>query len=92
MPHESELLIKQLCANTLELLNRYWKQAELLSANTAELRIAITHSVTPGTKGGYDAASTVSFGKRIKDQVKHNVNPDQTEMDLHPKAKAVSRR
>ena len=77
---ESELLISQLCANTLEILNRYWKQAELLSTGEDELKIGITHSIKIAPKGGFNTESSISFGKRVKDTVKHTIDPNQTEM------------
>lgn len=93
--NDSETLIAQLCANTLEILNLYWKQAETLALGTDELKVTIVHSVKSSPKGGFDAESTISFGKRIKGSVKHTFDPDQAEMPLDipearvPKAKRL---
>jgi hypothetical protein len=77
---ESKFLIDQLSANTTELLNLYWKQAETLALGTDELKVGIIHSIKAAPKGGFAAKSTLSFGRRVKAAVEHVVDPDQGKM------------
>jgi hypothetical protein len=91
---DSEILIAQLCANTQEILGLYWKQAEALALGSGELKVAIVHTVTSSLKGGFDAESTISFGKLIKGSVRHTFYPCQTEMpfvDITPKPAKAKR-
>ena len=84
---ENRLLIDQLAANTVELLNQHWKQAETLALGTDELKIGVIHSIRIAPEGGYSAESTIGFGRRIKASVKHIVNPDQMEIPLEKEVK-----
>jgi hypothetical protein len=86
--NESKLLIDQLAANTVELLNLHWRQAETLAIGSDELRIGIIHSIKPAPEGGFATESIINFGRRIKASVKHTVNPDQIEMPF-PEEKPV---
>ena len=78
---DSELIIEQLGANTTELLTGYLKRAEMLALGTDEIKIGIIHSITNKT-GKIKAKSTISFGRRIKASVEHEIDPDQTVMDF----------
>jgi hypothetical protein len=84
--NDSELIIDQLGANTTELLKDYLKRAETLALGTDEIKVAILHSITTGT-GKMKAKSTITFGRRIKASVEHEIDPDQIEMDLGKAAK-----
>lgn len=76
-----EKLIRQLTANTLELLNDNWSQIESLAAADDELKIAMTHTIT-NIEEEISAKTTITFGCRIKDQTEHVVDTNQTELPL----------
>ena len=78
---EAELVIEQLAKNTTELLNDYWARAESLALGTDEIKIGVVHAITNKT-GKPSAKSTISFGRRIKASVEHEIDPDQEEMDF----------
>lgn len=76
---ESELVIEQLAKNTVELLNDYWSRAESLAIGTDEIKIGVVHAITNKT-GKPSVKSTISFGRRIKASVEHEIDGEQEVM------------
>jgi len=79
---EPERLIKQLSANTTELLASHWPQVVALCGTDEELKIGIAHTVTDDGMGELTTKSTISFGCRIKDVVEHTIDASQGEFEL----------
>jgi hypothetical protein len=79
-----EKLIKQLAANTTELLNDHWAEVEALGSNGKELKIGMIHWVVNNAQAELTAKTVISFGRRIKDTVEHQVDDKQTELVLEP--------
>lgn len=69
------LIIDQLTANTKELLNDNYAQANSLRDPDKDvIKISIVHSVSKNEFGEIETESVIAFGKRIKHRVEHTVD------------------
>jgi hypothetical protein len=79
--NNAKAVIKQLLANTEELLNANYQGAFALREKD-KVRIAFQHDIEHNEYGELIATSKLKYGKRVTAEIEHTVDTGQLALDL----------